>query len=1468
MKSGVGQEYVINTFGRGIAQDLLHDLPVGRVRDTYIESERMAVNQELINALKTVQGDAVVHSTFITKSVSIILIGVVEMGGYLYTFWVNSAGTVFIYRDDTLIGESSDYPGSYSTGYLYMDTNPDASEIAITDNDQTPVILDMSDMYDQRLTTTYTTSYDKSLYEINQDVGLHQPKFNGLSNMGSGGGLRVGSYAYSYRLVSVNGDKTPWGPPTPFIPVPESQGGFSGDAAKVWPGAKTYGAEPSLEGSRYGIKLKIRIVNEVGFDYIEIRRIANNVGGPVDYSASAEYLRYPESITGVQHRVYEFVDVDGLRWASLDESNTIQNSVIDTARTVRFLDGRLVLGGVKYKSVSFSTGSLFNNLSISGGTDVLATAFKEDLGIGGYKDIYNQVYRKSYRLGERYGFAITPWDLTGNHMYSIGLPGFTDYQFPNRRDKFSTGHDAYSPDAIDAATVDSYNAQDTDTVHEVYEQGSTSRVSVLSSLGKYWNICSGLSGAANVYQPISPTGRGVGYGGNGNDTSFATVAVTSKADGNDNDAAFNCFGHSILGTGLKFGGVDPDQFPSHVSGFSVNRTKPAGRVVCQGLATYALTEHDGTNLQKALNKVWVHIPEIDSVIGDKSGLYEDIKNNPSDYSMELVSPVGFTTELYSGYKDILTSTDWGKCDIASYATPYKADGLINPDDDAADIGYGDGYVSFGRWRNVSGVSGNVGSGIGSSLTFSISSADDVDISGKNGRVDYLELTLGSNIYAHANNGASGSTDGDDADSRKFHEPWYVVNIIKSGKVIAQNNVNLYHEIGQYIKLNSVVGLGNGDEDQRYELVSERHEDVYSGLYGTTTMRYIYVNDQPWLEASGLSGATLADARDQIENNGYFTYNGVDFYGLYSVDIDGVSNNENRYTITFPYTELFSGTSICPGVGERIEVRYNKNAPIDIWGGDTIIDEVPVALIDCKAGNDWQAGSSYKDAHFRLSSAMPFYTYSNSVTPNYLQCKYPASGVVGNRAEAGNVVSLQWVRQWVSMFMLESTLNVPYLYKDFFPYRNYVMRPMKFDYKDLDETVESYLESLNIFPAYNTDYPDEYKNWDYGGFHLPQGYNFDYNKDNPKQYGSEPASGLVEVLNYPKRFQWSPKQSAGLYGLGVINTFPATNIYDLQLKEASEINILYSEYTNKGNNLYAVLDRGVVGLITDKRLLRDGIGDELGVMLSDSGFIQGEIWIDKFIGCPDKRWRGKCEGSFKSSRGEHVSGLVFVGDNDVYLLAQNSVSALSNNYRNTIVGAVGELDDSHIITSAFHKNRNELWLKLRYKMYIYNFTVGNWVAQVDENDLAGLASSKKYNSIRDAIVGVRRYITLSPTAYSGDIVVEDSGYGFASGYTQMAPYVTFAVTPGLDGQYRFNDIFVQSSIIPSSISVATDEDFTDPYTVSTVIKDVTGLYRVSLGRTTGGEVLIGNTLYVKITFAVDTEAALGYVKTGFSKLQSR
>jgi hypothetical protein len=355
------------------------------------------------------------------------LIGALFLNGYIVEFWYFN-GTTNIYANGLLIASSSNLPGDV-THYLDCDRNTETWEIFITDNKQCPIILDLQDMLESVSITTYFADYDRQLYEVNKPVALNQPVFQSLDILGVGGGVLGGSYAYAMRYVSIGGDKTAWGPTTPYIPVPYNTRSGSSDAIKANSGVLIAGQAPSLTPTKFGIRLKIRLTNIVGFDYIELKRYVNNTGQSVNYTPIAQYILLSldanGSIIDIKNNPYsiiEFVDNYSIAWAALDESVSNTYSTIKRARTIRYFNRRIVLGGIEYESKELPTQDIFKTDLI---TNKLTVPIIKQLGTEGFSDMQNQVFNRSHRSGERYGYAAKLYDDQGNMLFAVPIASNT-----------------------------------------------------------------------------------------------------------------------------------------------------------------------------------------------------------------------------------------------------------------------------------------------------------------------------------------------------------------------------------------------------------------------------------------------------------------------------------------------------------------------------------------------------------------------------------------------------------------------------------------------------------------------------------------------------------------------------------------------------------------------------------------------------------------------------------------------------------------------------------------------------------------------------------------------------------------------------------------------------------------------------------------------------------------------------------
>jgi hypothetical protein len=992
------------------------------------------------------------------------------------------------------------------------------------------------------------------------------------------------------------------------------------------------------------------------------------------------------------------------------------------------------------------------------------------------------------------------------------------------------GEETASPAALEDSTVDSINSGD---VAKVYDPVIARRLSKQDN-DKELNIISAgdpdNSDTPIPYNPVTPTGRG-SLPNNNNYDDILQMNIMDTVEGHSYNVGQ--YGSYISTVGLRIGGIDVNKLPSTVKSFSIVRTPAAGRVVCQGIGMYALTEQvpGSTNpsLVKALNKLWFYSPEIDSVIGTKGGIYEDIKANPSNYQIQLVAPCGFFSDFYSSYFNNVAGTDgFPIClyqDVVSMPICGAGDDaktMFPPDHDQS-IGRSD-YISFGKWRNTA----NQGAGLAlnTDLIFNISAAQDVPHAKI--RASYLEITLGLNDNSVADSDKIYySTDVKNeacttAQSIAFHEPWYIINIIQN-KEIPNNNVNSYNDIGHSIRLESIIGLSSGETKQVLPLVEERREDVYGLGETASTYRYIWVDGKPWLDSNNI--ASVAAYLVTLESTGKFTpTGGLECYGIYTLNSDNA--------ITFAHVLPASLVPVVPVAGAQIVVKYNNNSPIEVFLGDTYVANASFLAVDVHVPAD----------NFRLEAPMPNYDFTLKTT--YHQADNGLGASHTDIWDDLGTYHTSYLRQWLIHFTCESTVNLPLAYKNFFPNRLYAMRPFGgYDVKLDTETVNAFFTRLKIYPQYNDDYPNEYLNWLYGGLSTPASVNYDYEKTLSLKSYAEPQSGANEFLSLMKRLHWSTQRIPGFESNKV---FVPTNIYDLKNDKASQISILYDQFSERGSNLYVITDRGAGMLLFDKQMITTSEGNNLTIMANNASLIKGEVWLSGSIGCPGEFWRGKSEGVIKLPNNIVAPILVFPSQDDIVMLTNNTFVQIADNIRQSMLASLESITDDTKLYSVIDRGENRLWITIGTNTYTFNFNQNNW-----DGSVKSLVYDKSFNA--DYLEGSTEKNVLVHTINTATQFGLSMSYKGSNRFTTIGdvPYVVFSVTPELGRAMEFVDMYISASAKPYSIQFATDILFTDPVTVlGTTLKEYEpGLYYLQgIPRTTiGSKRMIGKTLFVKLSF---------------------
>jgi len=965
------------------------------------------------------------------------------------------------------------------------------------------------------------------------------------------------------------------------------------------------------------------------------------------------------------------------------------------------------------------------------------------------------VYRKSEMHGERRGYGVQLWDGVGGKGFTSKVTNFENHLMPNRREETAPETDLYSYNGL-VVTTNIFNS--VTNTHEVFDHYNAIRKTDKCSFKNiYHNLRASfligtkrivgpnnvteecdetiaeiethgvevysLMNASPYYHPFSPTAQ--------NDTAVdghnyrvntqvckslsALVVVPPYLQPPSGDREFyepQIFSPDYYSQGMALTGVD--NFPKWAKAFSIVQTSPAKRVIAQGIGMYKLIPAQfnkaGTNAKlatKEMNQFWFFSPDIEN--GIVSGkLINDIIESPESYSLQFVSPLGFASEVYSfDNKDLFPIRD-RSVDIIAYARMMRDDvsgsagGNINPMESPG-MGFSSGglnYVGYGKWRNQGQQPGLFSGGDGGNNVFGITAAERIS----EGRGTYMGITLDANLYGRASTGGTTNADFEDSGMEDFTEPFYIVNIISTGAVVRNQNIENYSITTHYQKLESIIGQGKGLLGQKFILVDERWEDAIPALSSShptaTTPRYIYIKraatglEEKWVNVTFLTAANIATIATAIGSTGSYT-------GPFGTGVQGMYRHEDINGDGRFFNIVFSVPGYFPADGDLVVIKYDKTAPIRFWGGDTLIGESIFAPIDREASANGEGFVSAittlaPENQFAFGIGFPYRLWK--MNPRVYQIKRTRVGALPNVIQDRCWGYLGYIRQMCIMFTAETRVAMPYAHNNayplqFFPLTHYVMRPHRWD-SDRD------LNGNNIYPEYAEDYgADEINQWKWGGFRFRQNVNPDYSALPPKEFVSKPEFGFVAQTRFKTRVMWSlPRQISNNNSPG-LKTFPANNSFDIDDNQG-EIKYAYDATTDRGENLYAITNSGVCLLVTKKSILSDIGAGELGYMAA-STFIKQQYWLTKDVGMFDEFWRSATEGYIPIATqdgGEvRVEALFFMNNESAFRFMDNQIKDIGRiNYHNTIydkvIANVGAGFTTHI-TSGIDKYNEEVWFHI-------------------------------------------------------------------------------------------------------------------------------------------------------------------------------
>lgn len=1287
-----------------------------------------------------------------------VCIGACSVKGYNVCFWTSDSGNVdpitglklpvanhypAITIDGTIALMSPDF--KLDVNYpLQLDTNESCvgGEVFITDFHVLPYIFNIKDLVDNisikdtngnfiSCGTKYFDDFDPALYTTQLNMVLDHPIFLSLN---SNTPLSVGSYSYAIRYVDSTGNRTGWSAHTPLIPMPKS----NKKNTNTYYDINTYGGFTSEDGVG-GITIRFRVTNLLNYDYIEIKRLAHIVGAPFGSMPSEGIYKLTDDIKTNPYTIIDFEDDGDVVWTTPSESDVLyETNSIACAKSIRYYDNKLILGNIKTasKDIEDAVSSSFINVSGDYGFNSIKA-----LGKSGYKLIDNQVNYKSYMRGEKYSFGVLCYDESGGRTFAIPYTGMVDVRMKNRRDIVSGQALIYSDSTPKAAVNGAGNATGYDTYEVFSLDDATEKTNDLSDdkvINIRHNYCVTDIEPVTDLRVLQPTGHDEDLS-SGNDLSFnPTTKVNVAASSSAIDYSPKGFEPNYFAMGVGFNGIDMSVLPDWVKGFSIVRRERVNQVVAQGLGMYCINpmeveEFPGDvkqGLSKELNSFWAWFPDVDA--GFTEGTFDQYTNG--NYQIELVSPLGFFSEIYSfesrgGNVNITNDIEQElfnakdtQIDMAVYARILRENGTIN----SGLNGYASGsnslysqdyWTNFDCWRN-GGASGGM-----TNTKFDIIGFDEETMSTEYGslsgrgtkRYKVKVANNGRNVYN--NDWVGGSTfrsiikNANHDHVMQWHEPFYIINIVKKAEASSPiSNIDTYYDLGHLQKKSSIIHVVGGEEVSSISvpLVDERPEDCICSSRDIYFNRYCYVDGKRWIDISLLSPSNQSIIINGIQNSNGLGYETSDSYRDSSGNL--VSTTKKVYgvyqasggTLYFTWTDQdFDKSIFVPLPNSVITVEYDNRIPIVIFGGDTTIGESVFCPIDVDKGQ--AKGGDAKDRGFFMGGCFPYYKFE--LNDNILIM----NDAHNCNLQDNNKGNLDIVRQMIVMFTCESRANIPllcgtskdgsgnvvYSLDQCFPNIHYIYRPLSWKPSE-DENFDVSGGSGNVHEDYKTTYPSEWEKWGFGGFRFKQLYNIDYSKDlNSKSSVSKPKVGWKEQTDFCSRIIWSATRPINVQDTPNLKNFPASNVYDIEDAQGA-IKYLWDSNSDGGNNIYALTNNGVCLLLTNKQMLTEGTGATLAMVGGGVNYFSSQIWLSKIYGVNDEMWR---------SISEWDKSLFFANDNSVFFLFNNELKDIRNDYYVMLRPALKNVLSgygSHV-TSAYNKQNREYWLAVEDAFTILDFT---------------------------------------------------------------------------------------------------------------------------------------------------------------------
>jgi hypothetical protein len=364
-----------------------------------------------------------------------------------------------------------------------------------------------------------------------------------------------------------------------------------------------------------------------------------------------------------------------------------------------------------------------------------------------------------------------------------------------------------------------------------------------------------------------------------------------------------------------------------------------------------------------------------------------------------------------------------------------------------------------------------------------------------------------------------------------------------------------------------------------------------------------------------------------------------------------------------------------------------------------------------------------------------------------------------------------------------------------------MRPNEWDSSDTSKSFVS--GGGSISNTYKTDYPREYDIWDRGGFRYRQTANKDYSQfNNYDTQFAKPLVGFTETTKFCSRIVCSLKRNISEQNDPNLKTFLSMNVFDISDNMGS-IKYLYDNNSEKGNNLFAITERGICLLITDKRIVSQIDGGELFALPADK-LVTGEHWLNKNTGSNNEFWRGMAE---------YNNTLFIPNSESVYMLRGMELIDIGRNNKGgyysklkPILTGVGA-GFSTKMSGAYDILNEEYWLSIGDKVYVFK----------NSNDT--MAYTGTYDYIGDKFLGVKGYdglqniamLSFSTYVYPPSDITTDQyrntfklNEGLRINREPINGMVEFVVSPEGYVTKEFIDQTYNCSLQPDTVKYTTNE----------------------------------------------------------------